>query len=63
MMRVLFVCVGNICQPHRRGRIPEKMLDRNLGGRVEIDSAGTHGYHVGEAPDKRGPGGCTPEGL
>ena len=54
MMRVLFVCVGNICRsPTAEGVFRKKLLDRNLGSRIELDSAGTHGYHVGEAPDQR----------
>ena len=52
--RVLFVCTGNICRsPTAEGvarRLAEKLgLDEDF----EFDSAGTHGYHVGDAPDPR----------
>ena len=40
--------------PRRIGRIVRKYIQNNgLGDIVEVDSAGTHGYHVGEAPDPR----------
>jgi protein-tyrosine phosphatase len=52
--RVLFVCTGNICRsPTAEGvarRIAEK---QGLAHLFEFDSAGTHGYHVGEPPDQR----------
>lgn len=52
--RILFVCMGNICRsPTAEAVFTE--LARREGGPVhfEIDSAGTHAYHVGEAPDAR----------
>ena len=52
--RVLFVCMGNICRsPTAEGVLRRKLQQRGLADRVEVDSAGTHGYHVGEAPDPR----------
>lgn len=54
MIKVLFVCMGNICRSPTAEGIFRKMLkERRLDGRVEVDSAGTHGYHVGESPDPR----------
>lgn len=52
--RVLFVCLGNICRsPTAEGVLRHLAADRGLDGRVEVDSAGTAGWHVGEPPDRR----------
>ena len=52
--RVLLVCMGNICRsPTAEGVLRQYIKINNLCGIVEVDSAGTHGYHVGEAPDSR----------
>ncbi len=52
--RVLLVCMGNICRsPTAEGVLRQFIKNNNLGDKVEVDSAGTHGYHVGEAPDSR----------
>ena len=52
--RVLLVCMGNICRsPTAEGVLRFFIKTNNLGDKVEVDSAGTHGYHVGEAPDGR----------
>lgn len=54
MTRVLFVCMGNICRsPTAEGVVKEFIRRNHLDGVVEVDSAGTHGYHVGESPDIR----------
>jgi len=51
---VLFVCMGNICRsPTAEGVLRGQAERAGLGGRFELDSAGTHGYHVGEPPDGR----------
>lgn len=51
---VLFCCTGNICRsPTAEGVFLQKVADAKLTGRIRVDSAGTHGYHVGEAPDPR----------
>jgi len=51
---VLFVCTGNICRsPTAEGVFAKKIADAGLSDRIVIDSAGTHGYHVGEPPDPR----------
>ena len=51
---VLFVCMGNICRsPTAEGVFRHVVEASGLGDSVHIDSAGTHGYHVGEAPDRR----------
>jgi protein-tyrosine phosphatase len=52
--RVLMVCMGNICRsPTAEGVLRAKLAQAGLGERVAVDSAGTHGYHTGEAPDPR----------
>lgn len=54
LFRVLMVCTGNICRSPTAHGVFEKMVaDAGLQHRISVDSAGTHGYHVGEAPDRR----------
>lgn len=54
MKRILFVCTGNICRsPTAEGVARHFIETAGLRGRVEVDSAGTHGYHAGETPDPR----------
>ncbi len=54
MVKVLFVCLGNICRsPLAEGVFRELVAREGLAGRISVDSAGTQGYHVGEAPDRR----------
>lgn len=51
---VLFVCMGNICRsPTAHGVMRARVAQAGLADRVRIDSAGTHNYHPGEAPDAR----------
>jgi len=53
-LRVLMVCMGNICRsPTAEGVLRHKLQAAGLAGQVEVDSAGTHGYHVGAPPDER----------
>jgi protein-tyrosine phosphatase len=53
-IKVLFVCMGNICRsPTAEGVFSHLLSTRQLTERFEVDSAGTHAYHVGEAPDLR----------
>ena len=54
MTKVLFVCMGNICRsPSAEGVFRHLVNDAGLGEVVRVDSAGTHSYHLGEAPDAR----------
>jgi protein-tyrosine phosphatase len=51
---ILFVCTGNICRsPTAEGVMSKKVRERGWSEWISVDSAGTHGYHVGEAPDGR----------
>ena len=52
--RVLFVCMGNICRSPT-AEVVFRTLARQAGVSrlIEVDSAGTHAYHEGEAPDQR----------
>ena len=51
---LLFVCMGNICRSPTAEGVMRVLLEREAPHlRVRLDSAGTHGYHVGAAPDPR----------
>ncbi|WP_321925247.1 low molecular weight protein-tyrosine-phosphatase [Paraburkholderia guartelaensis] len=51
---VCFVCLGNICRSPTAEAVMLRLVDEaGLAGRVEIDSAGTGDWHIGEAPDER----------
>ena len=54
MHRILFVCMGNICRsPTAEGVMRSIVAEQGREDEVEIDSAGTGGWHVGDAPDRR----------
>lgn len=54
MIKVLFVCTGNICRsPTAEGVFRHMVEKEGLKDALSADSAGTHGYHVGEPPDPR----------
>ncbi|MFT5781315.1 MAG: protein-tyrosine phosphatase [Pseudomonas sp.] len=53
-MRVLFVCLGNICRsPTAEGVLREKLTAAGLASHVSVDSAGTSDWHVGKPVDAR----------
>ena len=53
-IKVLFVCMGNICRsPTAQGVFEKLVSEHELADRIVIDSAGTHAYHIGETPDAR----------
>ena len=53
-VKVLFLCMGNICRsPTAEGVFRQVIAEKGLEEHFYIDSAGTHSYHVGEAPDPR----------
>lgn len=51
-MKILFVCLGNICRSPLADGVMRRLVQENKLD-WEIDSAGTGGWHAGEAPDKR----------
>lgn len=54
MIRVLFVCMGNICRSPTAEGVVRTLAERaGISSRLEVDSAGTHGYQEGEPPDRR----------
>lgn len=64
MVRVLFVCLGNICRsPTAEGMFRHVVTQAGLLEHVEIDSAGTHAYHVGEPPDRRAQAAARRRGI
>lgn len=53
-VRVLMVCMGNICRsPTAEAVLRQRLSQAGLADLVEVDSAGTHAYHVGSPPDER----------
>jgi protein-tyrosine phosphatase len=50
--RVLFVCMGNICRSPAAESVMKRFAEE-FGANVDVDSAGTHDYHVGERADPR----------
>ena len=53
-MRVLFVCLGNICRsPTAEGVMRHRLQQAGLAAQVAVDSAGTAAWHIGKAPDPR----------
>lgn len=54
MTKVLFVCMGNICRsPMAEGMFRKAVEEAGLDRHVAADSAGTHAFHIGDAPDLR----------
>jgi protein-tyrosine phosphatase len=63
-MRVLFVCLGNICRsPTAEGVLRGLVREAGLKDRITIDSAGTGGWHVGSAPDERATAAARRRGI
>ncbi len=54
MIRICFVCLGNICRsPTAEGVMRRLLSEEGLANAVSVESAGTAAYHVGERPDPR----------
>ncbi|HSN71258.1 MAG TPA: low molecular weight protein-tyrosine-phosphatase [Steroidobacteraceae bacterium] len=64
MVRVLFVCMGNICRSPTAEAVFRELVAAQAGDLpIEIDSAGTHDYHIGHAPDRRAQAAARRRGL
>ncbi|MFN3927843.1 MAG: low molecular weight protein-tyrosine-phosphatase [Pseudanabaenaceae cyanobacterium] len=54
MVKLLFVCLGNICRSPAAENLMNYLLRKHgLADKISCDSAGTAGYHVGSPPDRR----------
>lgn len=63
-MRLLFVCLGNICRsPTAEGVMRELVRRERLAEQIEIDSAGTGSWHVGDPPDARASAAAAARGI
>lgn len=64
MIRILVVCMGNICRsPLAELALGKCLQEQGLEAEIEVQSAGTHGSHVGEGPDARALGVATERGY
>lgn len=64
MLRVCFVCLGNICRSPTAEGVTRRLLDEaGLSDQIEVDSAGTSAYHVGEPPDRRSTAAAARRGV
>lgn len=63
-VKVLFVCMGNICRsPTAEGVFTKLINEQQLHNQFIVDSAGTHAYHIGEAPDLRAQKAAAERGI
>ena len=63
-MRLLFVCLGNICRsPTAEGVMRHVLREEGLEDAVEVDSAGTGSWHVGHGPDERSAAAALRRGI
>lgn len=54
IVKVLFVCMGNICRsPTAHAVFEHRVRNEGYDNWIKVDSAGTHAYHIGEQPDRR----------
>jgi protein-tyrosine phosphatase len=54
VVKILFVCMGNVCRSPMAEGVFRRLLEQHgLSAQVEVDSAGTHAYHLGKSPDPR----------
>lgn len=63
-VRVLFVCLGNICRsPSAHGVFRARVARAGLDGRIQVDSAGTGDWHIGQPPDARATAAAAARGI
>jgi len=64
MVRVLFVCLGNICRSPTAEGVFRALIEREgLADQIQVDSAGTHDYHVNKPPDTRAQAAAQRRGI
>lgn len=64
MVTLCFVCLGNICRsPTAAGVMRHLIREAGLESHIVVESAGTAGYHVGEAPDRRSRSAAARRGI
>lgn len=64
MVRVLFVCLGNICRSPTAHAVFQQMVDElGLGSTIQVDSAGTGDWHIGRPPDPRASAAAQQRGV
>ena len=64
MIRVLFICTGNVCRsPLAQGVFEDLVRREGLEGEIYVDSAGTRAYVLGRAPDPRAQESARRRGL
>jgi protein-tyrosine phosphatase len=63
-MRILFVCLGNICRsPTAEATMRRLVAGAGLDGEIEVDSAGTGSWHLGDPPDARAAAAAARRGI
>jgi protein-tyrosine phosphatase len=63
-VRILFVCLGNICRSPTAEAVMKDMVEKEgLAAQIEIDSAGTGSWHVGKSPDARATAAAAERGI
>jgi protein-tyrosine phosphatase len=63
-LKIVFVCLGNICRsPMAEGVFLNLIADYGLQDQIEVDSAGTGAYHIGDLPDPRTRSNATGHGI
>jgi protein-tyrosine phosphatase len=64
VVRILFVCMGNICRsPTAEGVMRHLLEQEGLTGEIEVDSAGTGAWHAGSPPDRRATAAARARGI
>jgi len=64
MVKILFVCLGNICRsPLAEGILKSQIKEKGLDEHIVVDSCGTSKYHIGEQPDSRTVSNAKENGL
>jgi protein-tyrosine phosphatase len=63
-VKIIFVCMGNICRsPTAQGVFEHLVKSQGLSDLIQVDSAGTHAYHIGNPPDQRSQAAAKDRGL